>query len=295
MIKTFDSLQKGEYLLKAQITALSDTDITLYGNHRHFLIKDRHLTKGEAIDESFAIAIRSADFQKQENYRDNMLTLTLNGDCKALFTLEKKDCRVIYTLGDSTVCNQTTYSAPTDCCGGWGQALAAYVKDKAAVSNHAEQGTHTSDCISCHLAKVLEQIKKGDLVLMQFGHNDQKQEWLKPFGGYMENLISIGNAVKEKGADIVICTPINRLIYIDGKLNNYLDDWRDGAKQAAKALDAYCIDLHTYTSRLYEEMGSDAEWLFYHSPALDRTHPNDIGAMKIAGFIYEELKNGGKI
>lgn len=295
MIKTFDSLQKGEYLLKAQITALADTDITLYGNHRHFLIKEKPLKKGEAIDESFAIAIRSADFQKQDNYRDDSLTLTLNGDCKAVFTLEKRDCRVIYTLGDSTVCNQTTYSPPTECCAGWGQALPAFVKDKAALSNHAEQGTHTADCINCHLAKVLAQIKKGDLVLMQFGHNDQKQEWLKPFGGYMENLISIGNAVKEKGADIVICTPINRLIYIDGRLNDYLDDWRDGAKQAAKALDAYCIDLHTYTSRIYEEMGSGAEWLFYHSPQLDRTHPNDIGAMKIAGFIYEELKNGGKI
>ncbi|MGM9551064.1 MAG: SGNH/GDSL hydrolase family protein [Clostridia bacterium] len=291
MVKEFTNLKKGEYRLKVKFTAENDTLITLYGNHRHFLIKEMAAKKGDVIEKDFAIAIRDADFQKQDNYRDDSLKLCMKGDGCWEFQLTNESFPVIYTLGDSTVCNQEYLGeSPYNRCGGWGQALSMFLGDKFAISNHAEQGTHTANCLDCHFLKVEEQLKEGDIVLCQFGHNDQKQNYLKAFEGYYENLVKIGECVKSKNCEFILCTPINRLIYIDGKLNNYLDDYRDGVKKAADYLLVKCIDLHTFTSNLYLEMGDDAEGLFYHSPQLDRTHPNDYGAMKIAEFISKEIR-----
>ena len=289
MIYSFDNLKNGEYLLKADILVKSDTDIVIWGNHRHFLMNEQAVA-GAKIERIFAISIKDSDFQKQENYRDTALTLTVTGDVSCNFSLDEAELPTLYTLGDSTVCNQSHVGeGPLYRCGGWGQALPLFLGGKYAVSNHAEQGTHTKNCLDCHLLPVLEQVKPKDMVLCQFGHNDQKQSWLDAFGGYMENLVKIGTLVKEKGADFVICTPINRLIYIDGKLNDYLDPWRDAAKKAAEILGVKCIDLHTFTSEVFAEMGEDAENLFYHSPDLDRTHPNDFGAIKIARYVASEL------
>lgn len=286
----FDNLTEGEYLLKVEVCAQSDTEFCLFGNHRHFLFHSQKLARGEKICCEFAIAIKDATFQKQANYRDRSFNLNFMGDIEINANLTPKAFPTLYTLGDSTVCNQTFMGeGPLYRCGGWGQALTMHLNTRYAVSNHAEQGTHTEDCLSCHLVPVLEKLKKGDLVLCQFGHNDQKNSHLDAFGGYFENLVKIINAVKEKGADIVVCTPINRLIYTDGKINTYLDQWRDAAKKAAEVSGAACIDLHTFTTQLYGKMGDDAENLFYHSPELDRTHPNDFGAMEIARFVASHL------
>ena len=286
----FENLTEGEYLLKADIKALSDTTLNLFGNHRHFLYHSKDMKKGEKISGSFFVTIKNASFQKQDDYRDTSYELIYEGDVTVDATIEKAVCPVVYTLGDSTVCNQSHFGdGPLYRCGGWGQALEMFIGENAAISNHAEQGTHTKNCLDCHLIPVLEHIKKGDKVICQFGHNDQKQEWLAAYGGYYENLITIGKKVQEKGAEFIICTPINRLIYIDGKINTYLDDWRDAAKKAAETLNVKCIDLHTFTTDMYQKMGDDAENLFYHSPDLDRTHPNDFGAIKIAGFVASNL------
>ena len=286
----FDNLSAGEYLLKVDIEAINDTTLSLFGNHRHFLYHSRKMAKGERLHGEFLVAIKNADFQKQDNYRDSSYPLISEGNVSLTASLTAHSASTIYTLGDSTVCNQTHFGdGPMYRCGGWGQALSMFIGEKYAVSNHAEQGTHTQNCLDCHLIWVLEQIKEGDVVIAQFGHNDQKQAWLDADGGYFENLVKIGSAVKEKGAAFIVCTPINRLIYIDGKINTYLDRWRDAAIKAAKALNVKYIDLHSFTTKLYHEMGDAAENLFYHSPQLDRTHPNDFGAIKIAEEVASNL------
>lgn len=288
---TFTQLCEGEYILRLKAFPKSDTLFSAFGNHRHILAFEEFLAYGREKEYVFPVCIKKAAFQKQADYRDTSYTLTWEGNVEVKCDIQKSDnIKVIYTLGDSTVCNQEAFGdgAMYRCCG-WGQALGMFSRGKYAVSNHAEQGTHTADCLSCHLPPVLEQLKKGDGVICQFGHNDQKNAFLSPEGGYYENLLSMGKKVMEKGGEFIICTPINRLIYTNGKINTYLDPWRDGAKKAAQALGVKCIDLHTFTTNLYLSLGTDAEKLFYHSPALDPTHPNDYGALKTAEFVAGEL------
>lgn len=291
MNMTFENLNTGEYMLQFTVVAKSDTVVTIFGNHRNFLVFEENFKKGEKREYAFPVCIRKAAFQKAADYCDTCYSLTYDGDVVLTGNIKKQDgIKVIYTLGDSTVCNQEyTGSGAMYRCAGWGQVLGMF-SGEYATSNHAEQGTHTKDCLSCHIVPVLENLKKGDKVICQFGHNDQKQSFLSADGGYFDNLLSIGREVMKKGADFVICTPINRLIYVDGKINTYLDPWRDAAKKAASVLGVCCIDLHTFTTDLYLSLGIEAEKLFYHSPELDRTHENDYGAIKIAEFVANELK-----
>lgn len=273
------------------VHAVNDTVVDAVTDHRRFLMSGLELPAGESRKGVFAAAVGEADFQKQPCYRDEKVNLTVTGG-EFEAKIEETKLPVVYCLGDSTVCDQSYGgSGPMSRCCGWGQTLPMYLEEKFAVSNHAEQGTHTGDCLSCHLPPVLRQLRPGDKVLVQFGHNDQKQSWLRPFEGYMANLRKIAALVGEKGAECVLCTPINRLIYVDGRLNGYLDGYAAAVRELAGELELRCVDLHGFTSRTYLEMGDEAENLFYHPPGgpLDRTHPNDLGGKLIGRYMASEL------
>lgn len=285
-----------KFKIRLTVRTKSDTVIDAYMNHRRFLISGLALGAGETFAGDFAAAVGDADFLKQPCYRDERVEVRVaGGEYQA--HIEEAELPVIYCLGDSTVCDQNyDGGGPMGRCCGWGQTLPMYLGDKFAVSNHAEQGTHTADCLKCHLPPVLRQLKPGDKVLVQFGHNDQKQSWLRPFGGYKDNLRKIVGLVGEKGADCVLCTPINRLIYVDGRLNTYLDEYAAAVLELAAELGLGCIDLHAFTTRTFIEMGDRAEDLFYHPPGapLDRTHPNDLGGKLIGRYVCEALAKNGE-
>ncbi len=284
------NLGEGEYRLKLRAEARDSSLLTVTDGHRRFLLRDFPMRVGEARDFTFALAVRRADFQKKPPYMGDAIELKISGGCRVGAEIEPAELPVVYCLGDSTVCDQEYDGGDelTRCCG-WGQTLGLFLGGEYAVSNHAEQGTHTADCLACHSKPVMSRLRPGDAVLMQFGHNDQKQSFLRPFEGYKENLIRLARLTAERGAKPVICTPINRLIYVDGRLNTYLDDYAAAAREAAKETGAGLIDLHAYTSEAYLRMGKSAEELFYHSPDLDRTHPNDRGAVFIGEKVAGEL------
>lgn len=284
-------LENGEYLIRLKISAEADTELTVTANHRRFLLRGLPLKKGECLRRSFAAAIKDADFLKKPSYRDSEIVLNISGSVTAEADIEKTELPVVYCLGDSTVCDQTAFAGDemSRCCG-WGQTLGLYLTDKYAVSNHAEQGTHTADCLACHIKPVLAQLKAGDTVLVQFGHNDQKHPHLTANGGYRENLIRIANEITSRGGRCVLCTPINRLIYENGRLNEYLKPYALTVKAASDELGLMCIDLHGFTSKTYEMLGAEAKSLFYHSSGgLDRTHPNDIGGALFGKYAAECL------
>ncbi len=283
-------LEKGEYKVNIKITAKEDTVCSVYINHRRFAANKIVLKKGETRKLSLAAAVRYAVFQKKQCYDDDFLEITATGEVEISAEAERAEVPALYLLGDSTVCDQTEFGESefsTYC--GWGQTLPMYLGNKAAVSNHAEQGTAATDCLAFHFEPVEKALRPIDTVVMQFGHNDQKIEGMTP-EKYADNLIRICERVYAKGARAVICSPINRLIYIGGKLNEYLLQYAIAAKEAAKRCKAGFIDLHGETSGLYEKMGKEAESLFCRRETLDTTHPNDIGAMVMGKYVCNELE-----
>lgn len=287
----FSGLKNGEYLIRLTVEAEEKTEVTAVTNHRRFLVRGRSMEKGEVFSDCFSVALKDADFMKQPCYRDSSVEVNVLGKCRFSAEIEKVSLPTVYCLGDSTVCDQSFGGgSELERCCGWGQTLGLFLKDKRAVSNHAEQGTHTADCLKLHIKPVLSQLKKGDVVLVQFGHNDQKQSYLTADGGYRENLIKIADAVAEKGGRCVLCTPINRLIYVDGRLNSYLDAYAAAVREICAEKGLNCIDLHRFTSESYLRLGREAEKLFYQPEGkLDRTHPNDIGGCFIGDYVGKFL------
>lgn len=86
-----------------------------------------------------------------------------------------KPVTTIFMIGDSTMANKKLEGKNPE--RGWGQMLPGFFSDDIRVDNHAVNGRSTKSFIDeGRWEKVRSQIKKGDYVFIQFGHNDEKAD-----------------------------------------------------------------------------------------------------------------------
>ena len=120
---------------------------------------------------------------------------------------------VIYLIGDSTVDdNKPPFR-------GWGWALPRYVKEGVEVRNYALSGTSTRSFRELGLWEPVERgLSRGDLLLIQFGHNDEKDDdrHTDPETTYPQNLWRYCEAALVKGARPVLLTPVSRRFFAGG-------------------------------------------------------------------------------
>ncbi|MCF0186630.1 MAG: rhamnogalacturonan acetylesterase [Bacteroidaceae bacterium] len=208
------------------------------------------------------------------------------------------DGPTFYIAGDSTVTDQSASYPylPWNSYAAWGQMLSFFVGSEAAISNHAHSGLTTESFRSeGHYRILLDRVKKDDIVLFQFGHNDQKLMELKHDEGYHDRLLTYIREIREIGATPVIVSPLARNSWKkDGDLTRYNDLLKDYAKECelvTEKLDACFIDLHQRSMDLILTMGRDkAKSLFFPG---DYTHTNDYGAFLFASMIFDGLKKLG--
>lgn len=213
----------------------------------------------------------------------------------------------ILLAGDSTVANCPTYEYPMS---GWGAYLPQHVYSWAAVYNFAKGGASTESFREEGLwGQLLETAKKGDLVLMQFGHNDQKKVHLAARTGYAANLRTMVAEVRALGAVPVLCTSVERRHFLDGAgthgvLEESLEDYPDVVREIALELQLPFIDLNTWTRRLYVELGieeslilfchfSPGEHAFWPAGLADNTHFSQRGASFVAAEVAVQLRRLG--
>jgi lysophospholipase L1-like esterase len=212
----------------------------------------------------------------------------------------------IHLAGDSTVAptdRGATSGHPELPLLGWGDELAALVDDD--VHNHAIGGATTrSFREEGHWARVTEAVRPGDTVIIQFGHNDQKEPVdLAAGGGYRRRLTEFVTEVRDAGARPVLATSVERRWFADdGSLR-----WSHGSYPAAvrslgKELDVPVVDLTVFTRWLYTWLGEAASAkLFPHGAAADaglsvgadlaqdNTHFTTAGARHVAQYVAEAL------
>jgi lysophospholipase L1-like esterase len=236
------------------------------------------------------------------------------------FLLMKKEIPVFYIIGDSTVRNGDGTGKNNQM--GWGTVIDPYFDTaKISVRNHAIGGRSSRTFISDgRWATILTTLKKGDYVIMQFGHNDASplddtarargtikgigndsteiynpirkiKEVVYSYGWYMRKYV---RETKEKGAIPIICSLVPRDNWKDGKVVRSDDSYALWAKQIAEQEGAYFINLNDLVAKEYEKLGPDKVKLFF--PA-DHTHTNLDGAMLTAKVVAKELKriNPGRI
>ena len=139
----------------------------------------------------------------------------------------------IHTIGDSTMESkpEDTESNPNG-QRGWAQMLQQFVTYGATVNNRSKSGTSSKSFYEAKddnnnyrfWATVKPQIKEGDYVIIQFGHNDEKdggeegEIGTNPWKSYTEYLTKYVTEVRELNAIPILFTPIVRNYFeSDGK------------------------------------------------------------------------------
>ena len=232
------------------------------------------------------------------------------------FILFQNSKPVFYIIGDSTVRNGDGSGKNQQW--GWGSFIANYFDTtKMGVQNHAIGGRSSRTFITeGRWNRILETLKKDDCVIMQFGHNDggplddtsrargtikgigedsvatynpirKVNEVVHSFGWYMRKYI---RDTKERGAIAIVCSPIPRNDWKDGKVIRSSDSYSKWAEQVAKEEGAYFINLNDDIALKYESMGPEAVKPFF---PVDHTHTNLDGAKLNAQIVMEGVRKLG--
>jgi lysophospholipase L1-like esterase len=225
---------------------------------------------------------------------DNRLTLEFGNSRPAVCAVEiaKVDVPTIYLLGDSTVCDQ-----PQEPYTSWGQMLTRFFKPTVAVANHGESGESYSASLSRRrIDKIASLMKPGDYLLMQFGHNDQKEkgEGAGPFTSYKANIKKHIAMVRTRGGVPVIVSPMERRAFdADGKVKPSLVDYAEASQQAAQEEGVAFIDLNAMSKRFYEVLGPQKSALAFAAPEgkQDNTHHNNYGSYQLAKCIVQDIRD----
>jgi lysophospholipase L1-like esterase len=157
-----------------------------------------------------------------------------------------------------------------------------------AVLNVAKGGATTAS----HRAEglwdaLLAQAKPGDVVVIQFGHNDQKYEDLPAGGAFRANLEQFVAEARAAGAYPVLCTPVARRYFQDDRLYNSHGQYPDAVRAAARATAVPLIDLTVWSTSLYERLGPVASKSLFTDR--DESHFGFTGACAVAQHVGDEL------
>ena len=256
------------------------------------LASDWIITKpGEKLDYRFTARVRGS-VNKSKN-GEFSLKVSLFTDNPAVTNLEPKvvaapETPTIYLCGDSTVTDQER-----EPWGSWGQILPAFVKPGWACANFARSGlsmkTFEGDR---RLGRILEHLKAGDWVLVQFGHNDQKQEGEEPENGYTRRYGEWLEKFREKGAKLVVISPCERRRFEKGVHGvKTLAGYAAAAKAFAEKNALPFIDLNDITWRMHDHLGEERTKPLQvnNKGKLDNTHHTIYGAYVNARIVASEL------
>lgn len=238
-------------------------------------------------------AVRLTADDRAEYSWDDKLTLEFLGrPAVQSVTVEPVDAPAIFLAGDSTVTDQRAEPAAS-----WGQMLPAMLDDRIVVANHAKSGaTMKSFLTDLRFDKLLSAMKPGDWLFIQFGHNDQKEQWpqtyvdaARTYPAYLRAYIA---EARRRGAHPVIVTsPERRNFDAAGKIVGTLTGYADAARRVAAEEAVPLIDLNADSKAIYEALGPQGSPLAFNDGGADRTHHNNYGAWLLASAVAERIRS----
>ena len=211
----------------------------------------------------------------------------------------------LFLIGDSTMADKPMIPANPE--RGWGQLLPMYFRNGVRVENHAVNGESTKSFLDQgRWAMVTNRLKPGDYVIIQFGHNDEKQYntrlYAEPFGSFKTNLTRYVLETRDHQAIPVLATPVARRKFNDqGNLIDTHGDYVPAVRQVAREQHVPLLDLNCQSAGLLTRLGPDSsKRLFDWIPAgefaghpkglSDDTHFNAYGASRICDLAIVEIE-----
>ncbi|WP_029986243.1 rhamnogalacturonan acetylesterase [Pedobacter jeongneungensis] len=211
----------------------------------------------------------------------------------------------VFLVGDSTVCLYPSSRAPLT---GWGMPFADYFDTSVVVSNFAKGGRSTKTFLAENLWKpVIDSLRAGDYVLIQFGHNDEAKQpefaaRYTPANDYRKNLTRMITDVRSKGGIPILITPVSRMRFDKNgdALETHLE-YTAAAIEVGRQSQTPVINLDEKSRALFQKLGPEiTAQLFMTLDALehpnypqgshDNTHFNEYGARRIAELVLRDLQ-----
>ena len=208
---------------------------------------------------------------------------------------------VIHMIGDSTMAKKKPDKAPET---GWGQVFGSYFNTKVKIINYAVNGKSTKTFIGeKRWDRVLELLKDGDYVFIQFGHNDEKADTIKgtSLEQYKANLIRFVEEARAKKGIPVLLTPVMRRSFKADVFYDSHGGYPDAMRSVAAEYHVPLIDMHQESKALLVSLGDEgSKKLFniadpgvlanYPDGIRDNTHFNAEGAKAMAELAVQGIR-----
>lgn len=231
----------------------------------------------------------------------------------------------IFMIGDSTMANKDIRGGKME--RGWGMMLQNFFTEDIIIDNHALNGRSSKSFITeGHWQKVIDKIKPGDYVFIQFGHNDEKDDperHTDPGTTFDDNLRKFVKEARMKGGIPVLFNSVVRRIFTNSKTAVADDDIRSNSsvglaegdtlvdthgdyllspRNVARELKVPFVDANKITHDLEQSLGPDKSkklhmwYLPKETPSLpkgrqDNTHYNVYGAYIVAGLLADAVSD----
>lgn len=222
-----------------------------------------------------------------------------------LSTMTYSQVTTIYTIGDSTMANKPDTDQNPE--RGWAQMLPIFFNNKVAIVNKAVNGRSTRSFIDeGRWDEVLQMLKPGDYVFIQFGHNDQKfkspDRYTNPHTAYRHNLIKFIEESRSKGAIPILFSSIVRRNFNQyGTLIDTHGAYPAEVRSTANQYNVEFINLQYLTELLEISYGVEkskklhlhynaGEIPYYPEGKQDDTHLSVEGATEISKLVVDQLK-----
>lgn len=211
----------------------------------------------------------------------------------------------VYLAGDSTMARKLPEKRPET---GWGEALQKHFReDRVRVENHAQNGRSTRTFISENRWQaIVDKLKKGDYVFIQFGHNDESKEKVDRYTSptdYRRNLTEFVREVRAKKAIPVLLTPVMRRRFdAQGVFFDTHGEYPDIVRAVAAETRVALIDMHRESERVLKQYGpEESKKLFlqlapgenpnYPKGIDDNTHFSPAGADVMARLVVAAIRD----
>ena len=203
----------------------------------------------------------------------------------------------LHYIGDSTVARNNIHSYPQT---GMSQGLELYLRQDVRVESYAKNGRSTKSFLDeGRFELVKTAMQPGDLLLIQFGHNDEKEDSARhtdPHTTFRANLALFVEAARSRGAYPVLLTPIARRLFdASGEFRpGSHGEYPAAIRKMAAELQVPLIDLTAETEAFLAQLGDEPSKPLFMWPK-DNTHLKPEGAVKMAGFVAGGFRKLGGI
>jgi lysophospholipase L1-like esterase len=298
------AVPEGNYKVTVTLGAEdSPGETTVFAELRRLMLERVETRPGQRQTRSFVVNVRRPEIAGGGTVRlkdrektseawawDDRLTLEFNGARPAVAALEVERVSVptVFLLGDSTMCDQ-----PLEPYSSWGQMLTRFIKSDVAVANHAESGESIASSLSARrFDKVWSEMKRGDYLFVQFGHNDMKSTQPGALETYAADLGRIVDETRARGGIAVLLTSVSRRTFdpTGTTITDSFQGYTQAVRAVARGRSVALIDLQTASATLYEALGPERSHLAF-ATMQEGTHHNAYGSYQVAKCVLNGIRS----